>query len=198
MSGGRVAEHMRPAVRETDVRPRWPASRSPSSGARSSSWAWSRAWPSTDGRPWSPSPSRSPARRPGPSSPVRVVVAAGAVDRRRPGRRRPPRDGRRRAAGGRRHPEGPAARPNPLAGRRRPRRVTARRAAGQPVHRHPHPGARDRVGQGWRRQVVGHHQPLDRARRSAAAASPRSTPTCGASRCRACSASRTHPGSSTT
>ena len=38
------------------------------------------------------------------------------------------------------------------------------RAARQPVHRHPHPCARHRVGQGRRGQVVGHHQPLHRAR----------------------------------
>ncbi len=52
-----------------------------------------------------------------------------------------------------------------------------------------HPGAADRLGQGRRRQVVGHHQPRRRARPSGASRSPSSTPTSGASRSRACSAS---------
>ena len=81
---------------------------------------------------------------------------------RRPGRRRSPRHGRRRAARGRRHPEGRHAEPAP--GARCRRRAACARAAREPVHRHPHPRARDRVGQGRSRQVVGHHEPLHRAR----------------------------------
>ena len=116
----------------------------------------------------------------------------------RPGRDRDPRDGRRRAGGGGRGPaRRPAARPAP--GRRRVQ-------AGQqphphpvePVHRLPTRVHRGRVGQGRRREVVGHDQPVDRARRSAASRSRPSTPTCGASRCRGCSASPAHPHSSTT
>jgi metal-sulfur cluster biosynthetic enzyme len=55
------------------------------------------------------------------------------------------------------------------------------------------PGAAHRLGQGRRGQVVGHHQPGRRPRRSGAVRWPSSTPTCGASRSRACSASTGRP-----
>ena len=58
----------------------------------------------------------------------------------------------------------------------------------------PHPRARDRVGQGRRRQVVGHDEPRGRARAARPPCRRASTPTCGASRCRACSASTDPPG----
>ena len=82
----------------------------------------------------------------------------------------------------------------PARGRRRRGRSPRARAARQPVHRHPHPGARDRVGQG-RGRASRRSPPTSRSRSpSAASGSPRSTPTCGASRCRACSASPSPPG----
>ena len=52
------------------------------------------------------------------------------------------------------------------------------------------PRARHRVGQGRRRQELGHRQPGGRARRARASPSACSTPTSGASRSRACSACR--------
>ena len=74
-----------------------------------------------------------------------------------------------------------------------------RRGPGHPLRRpvEHHPGAADRLGQGRRRQVVGHHQPVRSPWPSGATRSPSSTPTCGASRSRACSASSTRRWSST-
>ena len=179
-------------------RRRWPRSRSPSCGVRSSSSAWSRASRSTAGRvvvalavPLPGDDSRAELHR-------RVIEALGAGARASTGSTSTsatwtkPRS--RRSAG---DPQGRGA-AQPAPGHRRLAQASSGRAAHQPVHRLAHPRARDRVGQGRRGEVVGHHQPLGRARRRAVTASPRSTPTCGASRCRACSASPRRPVSSTT
>ena len=153
--------------------------------------AWSRA-SRVDGRPRSwPWRCRRRRRARGPSSPPGHRRGRRGR-RRRPGRRRPPRHDRRRA----RRPRVGCSRARagqPTAGRRR--------VAGAPAPARVNPftdsrtrDPRGRVGQGWRRQVVGHHQPLGRARATVVTGSPRSTPTCGASRCRACSASTAPPG----
>ena len=122
----------------------------------------------------------------------RVTDAVSAARRRRPRRRRPHRHDRR---GARRARGAPPRRRRP---RPRPRRRRRTRAPAQPVHRLQDPRARDRVGQGRGRQVVGHDEPRRSRSPSAAPGSPRSTPTCGASRCRACSASTGRRPSSTT
>ena len=54
----------------------------------------------------------------------------------------------------------------------------------------PHPGAGHRLGQGWRRQVVGHGQPGRGPGRPGPRPSASSTPTSGASRSPGCSAWR--------
>ena len=131
----------------------------------------------------------------------RRLPAAGrdhqAGHRRRRGARR--RERRRRRPHG--HDRRGAPRARAAAARRRSRArptATTARAPRQPVHRLAHARARDRVGQGRRRQVVGHDEPRGRARAARARRSPRSTPTSGASRCRACSASTGRRPSSTT
>ena len=86
--------------------------------------------------------------------------------RRRPGRDRDPLDGRRRAEAGRSRSQGrPAPRPA-RGGRRVPNRRRTDPCSDQPVHRCVDARHRSRVGEGWRRQVVGHHEPRDRAGRS--------------------------------
>ena len=104
------------------------------------------------------------------------------------GRRRPHGDERRAARGA-----GAAA-----AVRARHRRRRRAAGAGQPVHRRPHAGAGGRVGEG-RSRASRRSAPTSRSRsRSAVIRWRRSTPTSGASRCRACSGSTGRRSSSTT
>ena len=89
-----------------------------------------------------------------------------------------------------------ARRPAATAGRSR-RTVTPRVGPSRSPTRLADPRAAHRVRQGRRRQVVGHDEPRRRAGRSGATRSASSTPTCGASRSRACSASIARRWSST-
>ena len=92
----------------------------------------------------------------------RVTDAVSRARRRGPRRRRPHGHDRR---GARRARRAPPRRRRPLAlarGHGDRRRASEHRP--NPFIDSKHARARDRVGQGWRRQVVGHHQPRGRAR----------------------------------
>ena len=104
--------------------------------------------------------SPSPAARCEPRSPAGSASAVSRARRRRRGRPRPHRHDRR-GARRRSREAATATRPPPPAASR----PTARRGPGDPVRRRRATRVlRDRVGQGRRRQVVGHDQPGRRAR----------------------------------
>ena len=152
------------------------ASSTPSWAATSSTSGMVRG---ADGRPTtarSPSPSRSPppAARCGPRSSSDVRARVGSLPGVTDGEARLDRD----------DPDEKRAPPWPRPAATSPQRDED--TVGRP-HRQ---GRRHRLGQGRRRQVVGHRQPGRRPRRPRASPSACSTPTSGASPCPACSASR--------